>query len=236
VSELEGAPPQFEKGAFVDIGLGTSDQSLNTVIFQFNPETISRTPSLAQPPQPHVGAGRRNTLQQPSEPTESINFTLRIDASDQLEANDKLTVDNGILPALSALEYLMIPENFTEQGVQTPSGTAAPYRTPPITMKTVLFYWGSSRILPVNITSMSITETDFDVDLNPVRAEVTINLQVLTPSEVIKQDKAAQDYYRQTVKTRIDLAKQYRQNASKIGISAKGIPPPPTKAKSGGGA
>jgi hypothetical protein len=233
VSESKSLPPPVQKGAFVDTGLGTSDEALNTVVFQFNPETISRTPSLAQPLQPNVGAGRRNTLQQPSEPTESISFTLRIDASDQLEMRDDLTKKNGVLPALSALEFLMIPDNF-DPARQTPRGTASPYRTPPITMKTVLFYWGVSRILPVYITSMSITETEFDVSLNPVRAEVTVSLQVLTPSEVVKQDKAALDYYGQTLKKRVELAEKYRSNARALGIFAQGIPP--EKGKKGGGA
>jgi hypothetical protein len=43
----------------------------------------------------------------------------------------------------------------------------------------ILFIWGRKRVLPVNINSMNITETEFTTDLNPIRATVTVNLTVI---------------------------------------------------------
>jgi hypothetical protein len=43
----------------------------------------------------------------------------------------------------------------------------------------VLFIWGRTRVLPVNINSMNITETEFSAVLNPVRATVSVNLTVI---------------------------------------------------------
>jgi hypothetical protein len=43
----------------------------------------------------------------------------------------------------------------------------------------VLFVWGRQRVLPVNIQSLNITETAFSTDLNPIRAEVSVNLTVI---------------------------------------------------------
>jgi hypothetical protein len=43
----------------------------------------------------------------------------------------------------------------------------------------LLFIWGRKRILPVNINSMNITETEFSTDLNPVRATVNVSLTVI---------------------------------------------------------
>jgi hypothetical protein len=43
----------------------------------------------------------------------------------------------------------------------------------------VLFIWGFRRILPVNINSMQITETEFSPTLAPTRATVTVNLTVI---------------------------------------------------------
>jgi len=42
----------------------------------------------------------------------------------------------------------------------------------------VLFIWGLTRILLVRITSMTLTEQQFDFLLNPVQAQVQIGLAV----------------------------------------------------------
>lgn len=48
----------------------------------------------------------------------------------------------------------------------------------------VLFVWGPQRIVPVRVTQLSITETMYDTLLNPIHADVSITLQVLTPELV----------------------------------------------------
>ena len=40
----------------------------------------------------------------------------------------------------------------------------------------VLFVWGPTRVLPVRLTSLSITEEAFDTLLNPTRAKVDLTL------------------------------------------------------------
>jgi hypothetical protein len=42
-----------------------------------------------------------------------------------------------------------------------------------------VFVWSTHRIVPVRITEFSITEEAFDPLLNPVRAKVSIGMQVL---------------------------------------------------------
>ncbi len=49
---------------------------------------------------------------------------------------------------------------------------------------TVLFVWGPGRIVPVRITGLTITEKLYDALLNPIHAEASINLRVLTPDEL----------------------------------------------------
>jgi hypothetical protein len=49
---------------------------------------------------------------------------------------------------------------------------------------TVLFVWGPERIMPVRVTQLSITEKLYDARLNPIQADVSITLQVLTPPEI----------------------------------------------------
>jgi hypothetical protein len=79
-----------------------------------------------------------------------------------LQAGDALTQQNGIYPALSALELLLYAQPNT------------------------LTVWvsGSKRVLPVRITQMQIVEQMFGPTLNPVRAEVSVALQVLKDSDL----------------------------------------------------
>jgi hypothetical protein len=43
-----------------------------------------------------------------------------------------------------------------------------------------LLIWGIKRVLPVRLTSFTITEQAFDPGLNPIQAKVGLSLQVLT--------------------------------------------------------
>jgi len=45
----------------------------------------------------------------------------------------------------------------------------------------LIFIWGLTRVLPVMVTSMTITETHFDFLLNPIEAEVQMGLTVIRP-------------------------------------------------------
>jgi hypothetical protein len=43
---------------------------------------------------------------------------------------------------------------------------------------------GPGRIVPVRVTNLAITEKLYDALLNPIHAEATIGLRVLTPDEL----------------------------------------------------
>ena len=47
-----------------------------------------------------------------------------------------------------------------------------------------LFIWGIKRIVPVRLSSFSIAEEAYDVNLNPIRAKVTLGMQVLSYSDL----------------------------------------------------
>jgi hypothetical protein len=49
------------------------------------------------------------------------------------------------------------------------------------TFPRTLFIWGLTRVLPVRIHSMRITEQQFDFLLNPVRADVDLSMTVMAP-------------------------------------------------------
>ena len=58
-------------------------------------------------------------------------------------------------------------------------GSTAPSRPVPREQTPrILFIWGPSRVLPVKLTSVAITEQKFDALLNPVQAQVQLGLSV----------------------------------------------------------
>jgi hypothetical protein len=96
------------------------------------------------------------------EPRETVSFTLALDAADKLESGDPVTQQNGLLPAISALELLLYPV-----------GNAI-----------TVWVSGSRRVVPVRITEMQIVEQAFDPALNPIRAEAAVTLQVLKDADL----------------------------------------------------
>jgi hypothetical protein len=208
------------KGAFIKLGAGLLGALPNIIVFQFNPDRVSRTPTLVHPPATTDGSGNRPAAPQPDEPSQSMSFSLRLDASDQLAQSNPIAAAGGILPTLSALELLMVPKSSLSINLSALSGAASgPYLSPLLKLPTVLFFWGPWRILPVVITSLSITETEYDPLLNPIRAEVSVNLKVLTPSQLNGLTLAIGAYkYSQGVKE--VMAALNLANAAQIGVSA----------------
>lgn len=207
------------KGAFINLGAGLLGALPNIVVFQFNPAQVSRTPKLAQPPAPSAGAGKRPAAPQPDQPSESISFSLRVDASEQLAQSNPIAASSGILPTLSALELLMVPKSALSIDLFGLSGGSKPFQLPPTKLPIVLFFWGPFRILPVTVASLSITETEYDTLLNPVRADVSVSLQVLTPTQLGDSDLAI-GAYKYTRGVKEVMAALNLANAAQIGVSA----------------
>src|SRR5262245_2650618 len=94
------------KGAFLYFDAGLLGGLPNIVVFQFNPDRVSRTPTRIGRVPADDGSGTSDSGQTPGAPTETINLTLRLDASDQRAELNPIAIASGILPALSALELL----------------------------------------------------------------------------------------------------------------------------------
>ena len=214
------------KGAFINMGAGLLGALPNIIVFQFNPDRMTRTPTIAQPPPPSNGSGSRDAQQQPGNPSESFSFTLRIDATDQLARGNPLAAASGILPTLSALELLMVPQGSLGSALSsalsslTGSSSSEAHKNPPARLPVTLFIWGPFRVLPVNITSLSITETEYDQLLNPIRAEVSVGMQVLTPSQLAKDATIARGAYTYSMSVKEAMAALNLANAVEFGVSA----------------
>jgi hypothetical protein len=207
------------KGAFLNFGAGLLGGLPNIIVFQFNPSQVTRTPAIAQQPRPCGPSGNTNSLEQPCQPAETISFSLRIDASEQLAQGNPIAAASGILPTLSALELLMVPKGSLSINLSFLSGFPGSHQTPPTSLPTILFFWGPFRLFPVTVNSLSITETEYDTLLNPVRADVSINLQVLQDGQVA-DDKIAKGAYQYTQGVKEVMAALNLANAAQFGVSS----------------
>jgi hypothetical protein len=158
------------------------------VIFQFNPESLTR--SLQIPARP-TGATQRETFQAGEKTFERISFKAQFSAADML-ADDKLLARMfGVGPQLAALEKMVLPSAklaglvgaaIDAIGGALGLGGGADAPAQPIPREKyprILFIWGPTRVLPVTIDSMSIAELEYDAVLNPVRADVSLQLSVV---------------------------------------------------------
>ena len=208
------------KGAFLSFGAGLLGALPNIVVFQFNPTQVTRTPSLPQPLPPIDDSGITDALQQSSLPGETMSFSLRLDANELLAQSNPIAAASGILPTLSALELLMVPKSAMQINlVSLVKGGAAPFQLPPNKLPTVLFFWGPFRIVPVAITSLTITETEYDTLLNPVRADISVSLQVLIPSQ-LAGDTIANGAYKYSQGVKEVMAALNTANAVQFGVSS----------------
>src|SRR5215207_3581563 len=98
--------PAVVKGAIVAISL--PDPRPVVVVFQYNPESLSRTLQARTVGGEGGGVG---PVRLAGPPEESIKLSVVIDATDQLQKGDSTTLEMGIYPALSALEMLLYPKS-----------------------------------------------------------------------------------------------------------------------------
>jgi len=171
--------PRILKGALVAYQL--PDLVPTIVVFQYNPDQVSR--SL----QGRVwqGGGRGDAQRTDGPPEETISLSVEIDATDQLErpGENGVTVDNGLHPAIAAIESLMYPAFPVVVANQVLAAVGSGFiLNEPAPL--ALLIWGPKRVLPVQVNSVSITEQAFDARLNPIRAKADLSLKVLTYREL----------------------------------------------------
>jgi hypothetical protein len=166
--------PKLTKGAIV--GIDKFNPLASVVIFQYNPKTMTRRLEAATP----SGEGaQREALRLSGAPKETIDLEVEIDATDQLEASDATAAALGIYPQLSALEMLLYPKSLQVITNTALMAAGVTEIIPPATPFT-LFVWGIKRVVPVRLSSFSITEEEYDPNLNPIRATASLGLQVLS--------------------------------------------------------
>ena len=142
--------------------------------FQYNPERLTRTLSATT-----MGQGSSDLLRLKGPPGETIQLEILLDAGDQAERSSGLRLASGIYPSLAALEMILYPSAARMLANAALARFGVIELIPPLPVLTVLV-WGTRRVVPVKIESFTITEDQFDGALNPLRAQVSLGLKVLT--------------------------------------------------------
>jgi len=166
--------PKLLKGAIVAVK--PLDPSSGVIVFQYNPDSITRTLRARTA---GSESDKSEALRLKGPPDETVKLDIELDAADQLETGDSTAQELGVYPALSRLETLLYPssaivianEALTLLGVIEVIPAEAPL---------TLLVWGLKRVVPVRLTSFTITEEAFDPNLNPIRAKVSLELAVLS--------------------------------------------------------
>ncbi|MFR9793407.1 hypothetical protein ACL07V_32845 [Streptomyces sp. MB22_4] len=166
------------------------------IVLQFNPDTLERAiaPQSAGDGGDASGGGtgsgdRNEALRLKGPAQETWKFTAEIDSTDQLE----IAAPDGIHPQLAVLEMLVQPTTAQLRAASrlTQKGSI---EISPIEMPLTLFTWGSKRVMPVRLTELSVNESAFDVDLNPIRASLSIGMKILTVSDLPAGHRGADLY------------------------------------------
>lgn len=170
--------PRLTKGAIVAMDLNGGP--VRVIALQYNPEALTRS---LQPSSRASEGDRSEVLRLSGAPTETIKLSVIVDAADQLEKGEGLASSVGIYPQLSALEVLLYPSSM-----QVLANTAllalGTIEVIPAEGPLTLFVWGPRRVVPVRLTEFSITEEAHDARLNPIRANISLGLRVLSYNDL----------------------------------------------------
>src|SRR5687767_6493147 len=100
--------PYLLRGALIEYGAGLIGPIPNIVIFQFNPESLTRTMKIPARPS---GATAREQTQSGEKTFESISLKAHFSAADMLNDEKVLARLFGVGPQLSALEKMVHPSS-----------------------------------------------------------------------------------------------------------------------------
>jgi hypothetical protein len=214
--------PNLQKGALAVYPTHTPGaQPSRLIVFQYNPDTMKRTlahRAVTAPAAGSTGAAKEDVLRVGGPPVETLTMTVEMHAADQLAEPDRNTAvaEHGLHPALATLELLMYPPTLDVQKVEEQAAQGR-VQVSPADLALVLLVWGRSRVVPVKVTTFSVSEEAFDTRLNPIAAKVELGLQVLTYME-FTASSVGRDAFIAYQKAKENLAQRHRPSADLTGI------------------
>jgi hypothetical protein len=167
--------PRIIKGGIVLINPVTAAVE-RIISLQYNPDNLTRSFQVQGMESDNGPFSEALRIKGP--PVETLKLEAELDATDLLESSDDDAVESGLHAQLAALETIIYPKSsqLISNNNLSNSGTL---EIIPMEMPITLFIWNRNRIIPVRITEFSITEEAFDVNLNPIRAKISIGMKVL---------------------------------------------------------
>ena len=188
--------PSIAKGALVQLLPDIVGIIPNIIVFQYNPESITRSltpwdPSAVDQTQ----RGTQAPLVQPFEVQETFeNLTIELDATDDLEEGNALATVSGIETRLAALRKLTqasqgLVGDLIESAKSLVGAGGDEARRP--TVAPTLLVLGPRIITPVRVKTFRVEETLHSPAYYPLQAKVTLGLEVLTPDVFRCQEDVA---------------------------------------------
>lgn len=180
--------PVLLKGGLVLID-PVSSAVQRVIALQYNPDSLNR--SFQVQAAGGESKDRSEALRLKGPPVETIKLDAEIDATDLLDEGDATAQTLGIHAQIAALETVIYPTSRqlrANDSLQS-SGTL---EILPMEAPLTLFVWSKTRILPVRVTDLSVTEEAFDPNLNPIRAKVSIGMRVLSVDDLGFQHKGGE--------------------------------------------
>jgi hypothetical protein len=183
MSAFPGSPRILKGGIVLLDPLTSAVLSQRMIVLQYNPDSLSRT--LQTQAAGGDGHDYSEALRLKGPAVETLKLEAEIDATDQLEDPDRnpAAVQVGILPELALLESLVYPASAQLQS-NNALLDAGELEIVPMQAPLALFVWSQSRVMPVRITELSVTEEAFDPALNPTRAKISLGLRVLSVDDL----------------------------------------------------
>jgi hypothetical protein len=209
--------PRLVRGGIVTMDPDTSAVQ-SVIALQYNPDSLTRTLQIQA-----VAGGQDGTrvdaLRLRGPAVETIKIEAELDATDQLEfpSQNPNAVQFGLQPQLAQLEMLVNPtvETLAADNSMANAGTL---EIIPLEQPLTLFVWSKSRVAPVRITDFSITEEAFDVNLNPIRAKVSLGFRVLNVDDLGFQHPGGQMFM-----TYLSNKQQLASKAANVALSVLGL-------------
>ncbi len=173
--------PRILKGGIVLLDPQTSAVQ-RIIALQYNPENVTRS---LQVQGAGDGGDTSEALRLKGPPIETFKLDAELDLTDQLEFPEANTtaVQLGLQPQLAALETIVYPQ-ASRLSANNALAQAGTLEIMPMEAPLTLFVWSANRVLPVRFTDFSITEEAFDVNLNPIRAKLSLGMRVLSVDDL----------------------------------------------------
>jgi hypothetical protein len=177
--------PAVARGALVQLIEDLGIIIPNIILFQYNPEKISRGFAVWNPfataPQNQAA---QTPLVQPFDPQQTFGFDLMLDATEDIAAGNPIVMLTGLAGRIAQLKKLIEPTEGlfgdligSAKALAGGAGRQAERPAVPVT----LLVLGPGTVLPVRVTELSVEITELTPALYPLMAKVTLKLQVLTP-------------------------------------------------------